>query len=351
MEGGGRWDEQSDWMPSPDTVYVIAEAGVNHNGDLELARRLVDVAAQSGADAVKFQTFKAERLATVDAPKAHYQHDTTGGESQFAMLQRLELSQEDHHNLSAYCHRKGIAFISTPFDQESADFLAELDVPFFKVASPELTNLPLLSHIARIGKPMIVSTGASDIAEVAVAVRAIEETGNRRLVLLHCVSNYPADPADVNLRAMHTMARAFGVPVGFSDHTLGTEVAIAAVALGACVVEKHFTLDRTMAGPDQRASLEPNELTAMVVGIRKVEKAIGHGRKVPKASEADLIETMRKSLVAARDIPAGVTMTAELMESMRPGTGLPPSVSQYIVGRRTRLPIGTHQILRLDMFE
>ena len=330
--------------------FVIAEAGVNHNGSLEMARRLVDVAAQSGADVVKFQTFTAERLALPDAPKAEYQLQTTDvAESQFDMLKRLELPLEAYEQLMAYCQERNILFMSSPFDEESADLLACLGMAAFKIPSGELTNLPLLSHVARKGKPMIVSTGMASLGEVEKAVRTIEEAGNREFVLLHCVSNYPADPADVNLRAMQTMAAAFGMPVGYSDHTLGIELPIAAVALGACVIEKHFTLDRNLPGPDHRASLEPDELVAMVKDVRTVEAALGHGRKEPAASEAATAAAARKSMVAARDIPAGTKLTEDLIAFKRPGTGLPSPMLPYVVGRtvRDRTPAGA--LLTLEM--
>lgn len=330
--------------------YIIAEAGVNHNGSLEMARQLVDIAVQAGADAVKFQTFKAERLVTPDAPKADYQVRTTGSaESQFDMIRRLELSPEIHRELMAYCHRKNILFMSSPFDEESADLLADMGVAVFKVPSGEITNLPLLTHVALKGKPMIVSTGMAYLSEVEAAVRTIEAAGNREFVLLHCVSNYPADPADVNLRAMRTLSAAFGVPVGYSDHTQGIEVPLAAAVLGACIIEKHLTLDHGLSGPDHRASLEPDEFTAMVRGIRTVEVALGHGRKEPAASEANTVSVARKSLVAAQDIQAGTMLTEELIAIKRPGTGLPPTMLASILGRSVRLDVRAGTVLTLEM--
>ncbi len=330
--------------------FIVAEAGVNHNGSLEMARQLVDVAVRAGADAVKFQTFRAEKVISPQAPKAAYQLQTTDtGESQLDMVKRLELSFDAFRELYAYCQDKDILFMSTPFDEESADFLAELGMAVFKIPSGEITNLTFLAHVAHQGKPMIVSTGMSYLGEVEVAVQTVEEAGNYALVLLHCVSNYPANPADVNLRAMQTMAMAFGVPVGYSDHTPGIEVALAAVALGACVIEKHFTLDRSLPGPDHRASLEPDELMALVRGIRTVEAAMGHGHKEPAASEANTAAVARKSLVAARDIPAGMKLIEELIAIKRPGTGLPPAMRPYLIGRtaRTTIPAGT--LLTLEM--
>jgi len=304
---------------------IIAEAGVNHSGSLDLARQLVDTAVRAGADAVKFQTFKAERLVTLDAPKADYQLKITdAAESQYDMLRSLELSAEAHQDLIAYCRQSGALFMSSPFSEESADLLDDLGIAVFKIPSGEITNLSFLTHVARKEKPMIVSTGMANLDEVEEAVKAIRGAGNQDLVLLHCVSNYPAKPADVNLRAIQTMAIAFEVPVGYSDHTLGIEVALGAVALGACVIEKHFTLDRKLPGPDHQASLEPDELVAMVKGIRVVESALGHGRKEPSDSEANIAAIVRKSLVAARDILAGTLLTEEMIAIKRPGTGIQP---------------------------
>ena len=330
--------------------FIIAEAGVNHNGSLDLACQLVDVAVQAGADAVKFQTFKAERLVTPDAPKADYQLEATAAdESQYSMLRRLELGPEAHRDLIDYCASRGILFMSTPFDHESADLLAGLGIAVFKIPSGEITNLPFLAHVARCGQPMIVSTGMSRLSEVDVAVRTIQEAGNPSVVLLHCVSNYPADPADANLRAMRTMGMAFGVPVGYSDHTPGIEVTLAAVALGACVIEKHFTLSHNLTGPDHKASLEPDELGALVRGVRIVEAALGHGRKEPAISEANTAAVARKSLVAARDIPAGTVLTQELIAIKRPGTGLAPAARPYLLGRTARVFIPCGTLLTLEM--
>ena len=324
--------------------FIIAEAGVNHNGKLDIARRLVNAAKASGADAVKFQTFRAEDLVTADAPKAAYQErNTGGGESQFEMLKRLELTADDYRELAAYCRRQEIAFVSTPFDHGSVDLLAEIGVPLFKTPSGEITNLPYLAHIARLGRPMIVSTGMSYLGEVEAAVRRTEAAGAPPICLMHCVSNYPAAPADVNLRAMQTLATAFQVPVGYSDHTEGGEVAMAAVALGACVLEKHLTLDRSLPGPDHQASLEPEEFAAFVRGIRVVEAALGDGRKAPAASEAGVAAVARKSIVLARDVAAGAVLTPESVTIKRPGTGLPPSLLPTVLGRtaRTALRAGT----------
>lgn len=324
--------------------FIIAEAGVNHNGNLELARQLIDAAVSAGADAVKFQTFVADRLVTSSAPKAEYQKETTDTfESQWGMIHQLELSKESHQELIRYCQDKKILFMSSPFDELSADLLDELGVPVFKIPSGEITNIPYLRHVARKQKPMIISTGMSYLSEVEAAVLAIEGEQNHEYALLQCTSNYPADPADANLMAMETMSRAFGAPVGYSDHTEGIEVPLAAVAMGACVVEKHITTDRNLPGPDHRASLEPLAFHSMVQSIRLVESALGDGRKIPALSEAAIAAVARKSLFAAQDIPAGSTLTNSLVAIMRPGTGLPPNLLRYVVGRTVRnsIPSGT----------
>ena len=330
--------------------FIIAEAGVNHNGDVCLAQRLADAAAEAGADAVKFQTFKTERLVTPAAAKAVYQRQTTAPEeSQHAMLKRLELNAGAHAALAAHCRARGILFLSTPFDEESADLLADLPVPAFKIGSGDLTNQPLLRHVARKGKPIILSTGMASLAEVRAAVAALGDAGNRELILLHCVSNYPADPTTVNLRAMQTLAAGFGVPVGFSDHTPGQTVAVAAAALGACVIEKHLTLDRAMAGPDHRASLEPPELAALIRAVRTVETALGDGQKRPVATEAEVAAAARRSIVAARAIAAGTRLGTADLAVKRPGTGLPPDMLPGVLGRRARVDIPDGTLLQLEM--
>lgn len=337
-------------MGANQPCFIIAEAGVNHNGDIELARRLIDAAVVAGVDAVKFQTFKAEQLVTADAPKAAYQQRTTDqNESQFDMLKQLELGFDSFRELYAYCQSKNMLFLSTPFDEDSADFLETLGMAAFKTPSGEITNLPYLTHIARKGRPMIVSTGMAYLGEVETAVQTIRAAGNPDLALLHCVSSYPANPADVNLRAMSTLSSAFGVPIGFSDHTLGLEIPLAAVALGASIIEKHFTLDHTLPGPDQAASLEPDQLTALVQGIRNVEAALGHGRKEPAVSEANTAAAARRSLVAARTLPAGTVLTEEDLAIKRPGTGLPPALRRHLVGRSTRVTIPHGTVLSLEM--
>lgn len=318
----------------PKRCFVIAEAGVNHNGILDLAVQLVDIASHAGADAVKFQTYNTDRVAVKDAPKAKYQKETTGShETQWQMLKKLELSSKDHRTLQAYCQKKDILFLSSPFDEGSADFLETLGVPAFKIPSGEITNLPFIEHVARKKKPMIVSTGMSTLTEVRTAKEIICNAGNDKLVLLHCISAYPAVPEDANLLAMQTMAKDLGVPVGFSDHTLGLEVALAAVALGACVIEKHFTTNRHLSGPDHRSSLEPPELNALIKSIRNIEAALGHGRKEPAPCEEEIAFVSRKSMVSACDVPAGTVITKKLIAMKSPGNGLQASMLDQIVGR------------------
>jgi N-acetylneuraminate synthase len=333
-------------------VFVIAEVGVNHNGDLDMARRLVEIAAGCGADAVKFQTFKAERLASPEAAKAAYQRSEGDGEnSQVEMLRRLELNEAAHGILKDYCRAQNVIFLSTPFDEESADLLERISVPAFKVSSGDLTNLPFLRHLARKGRPMIVSTGMANLSEVEAAVEAIEDTGAPPLALLHCVSAYPADPRDANLRAMALLREAFDRPVGWSDHTRDSAVAWAAVALGAAIVEKHVTLDCSLPGPDHKASLEPDDFRAFVAGIRTVEQALGDGRKRPRPAEQEIADVARRSLVALVDVAAGELLSEAMVGQRRPGTGLPPSLRPFVVGRRTRRPIPAGSVIALEMLE
>lgn len=326
--------------------FVIAEAGVNHNGDLDIARRLIDVAVEAGADAVKFQTFNAARLVSADAPKADYQTQTTDPrESQLDMLQALELDAEAHRVLQAYCRQHETLFLSSPFDEESADLLAELDVPAYKLGSGEVTNWPLLRHVAAKGQPIILSTGMATLAEVGDAVHVLNDGGNRGLILLHCVTNYPADAGDANLLAMSTMATAFHVPVGYSDHTQGPAVPLAAVALGACVIEKHITLDRAMPGPDHQASAEPDEFKQLVAAIRDVERSLGSGIKQPAPSEAANRKVVRRSIASSRAIAEGTTITLDMLKMVRPASGLAPTLSQAVIGRRARHAIPADTLL------
>lgn len=332
--------------------FVVAEAGVNHNGSLETALALVDAAAEAGADAVKFQTFRAERVASREAPKAGYQLATTDpAEAQVEMLRRLELPAEAHAPVARRCRERGVTFLSSPFDEDSADLLERLGVPAFKVGSGELTNLPLLEHIARKGLPLILSTGMADLEEVREAVEAVRHAGCSQIVLLHCVSSYPADPADANLRAMATLASAFGTPVGFSDHTPGIAVSLGATALGASVIEKHLTLSRNLPGPDHRASLEPVEFRALVSGIRTVEKALGRGAKEPAAAEMENRRIVRRSLAAALEIAAGETLTRGMITTLRPATGIAPKEWPDVVGRRAKRAIAVGALISRDDLE
>lgn len=318
------------------SVLVIAEAGVNHNGSLELAKSLIDAAAEAGADYVKFQTFKAKSLVTNSAPKAEYQVKNAGAdESQFDMIRRLELSEQMHEELWDYCEKKNIGFLSTGFDTESVDYLKNLGIDLFKVPSGELTNLPFLRHIGALNRNVILSTGMACLGEIEEAIDAVEKAGTPRMniTVLHCTTEYPTPMQDVNLRAMHNIGAAMGVRVGYSDHTPGIEVPIAATALGATVIEKHFTLDRTLPGPDHLASLEPDELNAMVAGIRNIEIALGDGIKRPSASELKNKPIARKSLVAARNIDAGEFFSPENLTAKRPGTGVSPMRWDEVIGR------------------
>lgn len=310
-------------------TIIIAEAGVNHNGELEKAIALIDIAADAGADFVKFQTFKAEKLVTPSAQKAEYQKqnlkDTDG--SQLAMLKRLEIGEDWYPILLEQCKQKGISFLSTGFDIDSIDFLDQIEVPFFKIPSGEITNKPYLQHIARKGKDVVLSTGMADIYEVKAALEVLEQEGlsKEQITVLHCNTEYPTPMKDVNLLAMQHIARACGVKVGYSDHTLGIEVPIAAVALGAQVIEKHYTLDRTLPGPDHAASLEPDELNALVTAIRNIELALsGDGIKKASPSELKNRTITRKSIVASTFIPKGAPFTSDNITTKRPGSGLSP---------------------------
>ncbi|MDE5887679.1 MAG: N-acetylneuraminate synthase [Muribaculaceae bacterium] len=316
-------------------TIIIAEAGVNHNGSFELACRLVDEAAKAGADYVKFQTFKTENLVTHSVSAADYQKKNCNADSQFSMLKRLELSFRQFGMLADYCRTKGIGFLSTPFDKESTDFLVSLGVDYMKVPSGELTNLPYLRHIARTGVPPIISTGMSTLADVEGALNVFLDAGLSRsaITLLHCTTQYPTPFSDVNLMAMDTLRKAFGVSVGYSDHTEGIEVPVAAVALGAKVIEKHFTLDRNMEGPDHKASLEPRQLAAMVAAIRNIEASLGTGIKTVAPSEKENIQAARKSIVASREIKEGEAFSEENLAVKRPGTGISPMLWDEVIGR------------------
>lgn len=314
-------------------VLVIAEAGVNYNGRLDLAYKMVDVAKECGADIVKFQTGVPEKVMSRYAEKAEYQKKTTGeGESQLDMVRKLMLKFEDFIPLKKYCNEKGIKFLSTPFDLSSIDFLDELGCDIWKIPSGEITNLPYLLRVARTGKSIIMSTGMSTMEEVGAALKVLKENGAGEVTLLHCTTEYPTPFSDVNLKAMNSMKNEFGLNVGYSDHTPGIEVSVAAVAMGATVIEKHFTLDRNMEGPDHKASLEPNELKSLIKAIRNVELAIGNGVKIPSESEKKNIAIARKSIIAARDIKKGEILDESNLTTKRPGNGISPMRWNEVIG-------------------
>ncbi len=337
-----------------DRVLIIAEAGVNHDGSIEQALRLIDVAADAGADLVKFQTFDANALATANAELAAYQEQASECEKQsrtgqLAMLQRLQLSEQDHMTLIAHCETRGIGFFSTAFDLESLDFLARLGAERFKVPSGEITNLPYLRRIASFQKDVIMSTGMAELSEIGEAIGCLEAAGlpKDKITLLHCTTEYPAPIEEVNLRAMQAMADKFGVAVGYSDHTDGIDVAIAAVAMGASVIEKHFTLDKNLPGPDHSASLEPEALNAMVEGIRRIECALGSAQKQCTASERKNIHLVRKSIVAARAISADEVFSEENLTVKRPATGLSPMLWDGVIGKRASRPFMPDEVIEL----
>ena len=331
--------------------FIIAEAGVNHNGNVDLARALIDVAASAGVDAVKFQTFEPDLLASPEAPLADYQRRCGGDESQVAMLRRLVLPREAVEKLATYAIGCGLVFLSTPFDHVSADFLEQLDVAAFKVPSGEITNHDLLAHIARKGRPVLMSTGMCTLDEVAAAVRVVRVHGNPPLALLHCVTNYPAEPAECNLRAMDTMRDTFGLPVGWSDHTLSMSIALAAIARGAPLIEKHFTLSRRLPGPDHAASLEPGELVSLVRSGREIEAALGDGVKRPTSSELQIRPVVRRGLHLRHDLPAGSMLTAADLVAVRPGSGIPLERLQMVIGRKLRVAVGRGRCLREEDLE
>lgn len=333
-------------------VFIIAEAGVNHNGDVDRALEMIDVAARAGADAIKFQTFSADKLASSHAEKAAYQKQETGDGGQHAMLKALELSAADHQLLFARCAAQGIEFMSTPFDEDAADMLVALGMKRIKIPSGEITNLPYLRHLAAKPLPLILSTGMAtldEIHEALAAIRAVRGGALGDVTVLHCTSNYPADAGDVNLRAMATIASETGAPIGYSDHTLGLAVSTAAVALGAGVIEKHFTLDRRLPGPDHRASLEPEELAALVAQIRTVEQALGSPVKAPTASEIPVRALVRRSVAAARALAAGTVLTADDLVLLRPATGIPPKALDAVPGRTLRGAVAAGDPISWDM--
>jgi N-acetylneuraminate synthase/N,N'-diacetyllegionaminate synthase len=333
-------------------IFIIAEAGVNHNGNLELAKQLIDAASNAGADAVKFQTFITEGVVSINAPKADYQKENTDvSESQFDMIKKLELSKEDHLELIGYTKHKNIVFLSTPFDEKSVDLLVDLGVSLIKIGSSEITNHPFLKYIAKKGLPVILSTGMSTLEEIAEAVSVIKEAGCDDLTLLHCTSNYPARVEDCNLRAMKTMTDAFNLPVGYSDHTQSIVVPIAAAAIGACVIEKHLTLDKNLPGPDHKASLEPNELKEMVQGIRVIEKALGSSMKAPVESELGVRDVARRSIVAKIDISKNTVITEDMLAFKRPGTGVAPKYAGLLIGKIAKRNIHKDEMMKFENLE
>jgi N-acetylneuraminate synthase/N,N'-diacetyllegionaminate synthase len=336
-------------------VTIIAEAGVNHNGDLQMALELIDVAADAGADYVKFQTFRTEDLVQKDTRKADYQIDNTGNDdSQFSMLKKLEIPLDWYPQLIKRCEQRGIRFLSTGFDEKSIDLLDELNCPIFKVPSGEITNKPYLEHISTKGKPVILSTGMSDLEDIRLAMETFLQAGidRSKITVLHCTTQYPTPFEDVNLKAMQTIADTFQVNVGYSDHTESIEVAIAAVALGATLIEKHFTLDRSLPGPDHLASLEPKELKSLVQAIRNIQKAIsGDGRKVPSDSELKNIQPARKSIHLSMDVAQGTALTRDHLIMLRPGNGISPMEYPQILGKRTKIALPAGSILKKEDLE
>ena len=327
-------------------VFIIAEAGVNHNGDINLAYKMIDVAKQAGVDAVKFQTFKSENLVSKFANKAEYQKKATNSEeSQLQMLRKLELSYEDFNALKVYCESKGIMFLSTAFDMESIDFLNKLDMAIFKIPSGEITNLPYLRKINSLKKEVIISTGMCDLKEIQAALNILKDVP--KTTVLHCNTEYPTPMTDVNLRAMNVLKNTFNIEVGYSDHTLGIEVPIAAVAMGATVIEKHFTLNKTMEGPDHKASLEPNELTEMVKAIRNIQCALGSEIKVPSSSEIKNKDIARKSIVAKRRIKKHELLTEENLIVKRPGTGISPMEWDKVIGTMAKKDFNEDELIEL----
>lgn len=315
-------------------VFIIAEAGDNHNGSYENALKLVDKAVEAGADCVKFQTFITENVISKFAEKAEYQKENTNAEeTQFEMVKKLELSFDEFRKIKEYCDEKKILFLSTPFDLDSIDFLQSIDIPFWKIPSGEITNLPYLIKIAKTGKDVIMSTGMCQMEEIKEALEILKENGAGKVTLLHCNTEYPTPFCDVNLNAMKTIKEECHLEVGYSDHTIGIEVPIAAVAMGACVIEKHFTLDKNMEGPDHKASLEPEELKEMVIGIRTIEKAMGNGKKCPSESEQKNIIIARKSIVANCDIKKGEILTEDKLYIKRPGNGISPMKWYEVIGK------------------
>lgn len=332
-------------------VYIIAEAGVNHNGNVETAKKMIHAAKKAGCDCIKFQTFSADKIVTKNAPKADYQIENTGAkQSQYEMLKSLELGETEFAVLKDCCRQEKIDFLSTPFDKDSAVLLRRLGVTVWKIPSGEITNKPLLEQIGTYRERVILSTGMAELEEVGQAVEWLREAGTNDIILLHCTSNYPTAPEDVNMRAMLTLKETFGLPIGYSDHTEGIEIPLMAVSMGAQIIEKHFTLDRSMPGPDHKASLEPDELRRMVGGIRKIEKAFGDGKKKPVQAEISTKKVARKSVVLSRDVPAGIPLQADDFAIKRPGTGIAPADLDQLIGRKLKVAKAEGTLLSYDDF-
>ncbi|UOB21233.1 N-acetylneuraminate synthase [Macrococcus armenti] len=330
------------------SVYIIAEAGVNHNGEMELAKKLIEEAAKSGADAVKFQSFIADKLVTKSAERAKYQdRNTKNNDSQYDMLKKLELDYSKHKELQEFANSFGIDFLSSAFDLDSIDLLEELNMPIYKIPSGEINNVPYLEKIAQTGKPIILSTGMCKLADIEFAIELINENNNSNITILHCSTEYPTPMVEVNLKAMNTIESAFNYPIGYSDHTKGITIPIAAVARGAKVIEKHFTLDKNMEGPDHKASLEPRELTEMVNQIRAVEIALGDGIKRPSNTEIENMKVVRKSIVASKEIKKGEIFTSENLTLKRPGTGISPKQWYDIIGKESKENYQKDDLIRL----
>lgn len=338
----------SRWVGEHHPCFIIAEAGINHNGDIKIAKRMIDAAKRAGVDAVKFQTFKTKNLVTKNAKTAEHQTDSKG-KSQYEILKSFELKEDDFVKLSKYAKEKGIMFLSSPFDRESVDLLEKLKVPAFKIASSEITNFPLLRYIARKRKPIILSTGMANLDEIREALDVIFNEGNKEVILLHCISAYPAKMEELNLRAIESLKRSFNLPVGFSDHTENILASLVAVAVGACVVEKHFTLDKNLPGPDHKFSLEPDELKEMVRTIRLVECSLGDGIKKPTKSEEKIKKFVRRSIVARTKITRGTIIKREMLDVKRPSGGIEPKYINAIIGKRAKRDIKEDEIITWDM--
>jgi len=334
-----------------ESIFIVAEVGSNHDRKLKQAKRLIDVAASAGADAVKFQLFQADKIMAKTSLKAKYMEKVSKGESTYDIFKRIELPRKWLPELASYANKKGLLFLASPFDEEAVDLLDEVGVPALKVASGELTNFPLIRYMARKGKPMIVSTGAATLDEVEEAISVIKSAGNKKIVLLHCIVNYPAAPEDANLLAMNALKKKFKLPVGYSDHTLGITAPLTAAALGAVVIEKHFTLSRKLRGPDHFYSLEPNELKAMVGGIRAVEKLLGSPAKRPTKAEHEVRKLARRSIFAKTNIPAGTIIKNEMIEILRPAIGLLPKQIDAVVGKKARVNIKRYEPITWEKIE